>query len=169
MELTKKQEHFLKTTVSGNWILNSNGEIDVDGSVYITKSNNSFKGYKNLEIPIQFGRVDGNFYIEGGLPFKTLKGIPRSCEVLNINNIGIETLDYFPTDIDKSISILRNNLTDYFKSIKEEDFKFWDKIFDTHSFLSEYPFLVNIVKKYITKDRLLGAIQKYPQIKLYLE
>ena len=140
MELTKEQIEFLDMVCYGikYWKLNSEGKVDVDGSVDI--------GNMNLtEIPVKFGIVSGNFW----------------C----FNN-QLTSLKNAPTSVGGNLYFAKNPLTNYFKNIKEEDFAHWDKL-DWDWTLKEYPFLINIGKKYI-KD-LKGYVDKYPQTKIYLE
>jgi len=52
-----------------NYTINDDGTVDVDGDVNISN--------KNLtEIPIQFGKVNGNFWCNNN-ELTTLKGVPR--------------------------------------------------------------------------------------------
>jgi len=57
MELTKEQIDFLDKVCDGReyWGLNPNGEVDVDGAV-------DMSGMQLTEIPVKFGRVNGNFH-----------------------------------------------------------------------------------------------------------
>jgi hypothetical protein len=142
MKLTKEQIKFLDDVCYEYWKLNSTGEVDVDGSVNIRN-----KGL--TEIPVKFGRVEGDFNCSYN-KLTTLKNCP--------NVIG----DWL------GLYCKGNTLTDYFKNIKEEDFHLWGELnwFDV---LQEYPFLVNIGKKYLSGDNLRWCLDTYPQIKLYLE
>jgi len=161
MQLTKEQIDFLnevcvemKVTYSlrydksyqfkckSNWNLNSDGEVDVYGVVILKNS-------KISEIPVKFGKIDGNFY----------------CDSANLT-----TLKNFPKIItpDPLFNIMGNRLTNYFKNIKEEDFIYWDKLV-WWDVLREYPFLINIGKKYLDNDDLKNWLRVYPQTKLYLK
>ncbi len=55
MELTEEQINFLDKVCWGDWTLNSNGEVDVRGSINMTNMNLT-------EIPVKFGRIYGSFY-----------------------------------------------------------------------------------------------------------
>ena len=140
MELTKEQIEFLDKVCGGKnkWKLNSKGEIDVKNTVWVV--------YKNLtEFPVKFGSVDGYFYC-----YKN----------------HLTSLEGCPTSVDGSFYCHGNQLTNYFKTIKEEEFPHWDKL-NWSSILNEYPFLINIGKKYV-KD-LKYYLDNCPQTKLYLE
>ena len=140
MELTKEQIEFLDKVCDGSWKLNSNGEVDVDGSVNMY--------YMNLtEIPVKFGNVKLHF----------------RCSKNNLT-----TLKNCPNYVGDKFTLQYNNLTNYFKNIKEEDFPHWDKLF-WGDVIREYPFLINIVKKYKTTSELGLYLGMYPQTKLYLE
>ena len=141
MELTKEQIEFLDRVCSrrDEWKLNSNGEVDVDMSVFIVRMNLT-------EIPVKFGRVDGD---------------------VNCYDNNLTTLKNCPDSVSGYFRCQLNNLTNYFKNIKEEDFPHWDK-FNWGSILEEYPFLINIGKKYLSKD-FKYYLDNYPQTKLYLE
>ena len=97
------------------------------------------------EIPIKFGKVSGWF---------------------NCSHNNLTTLKNYPTFVGGWFDCSFNNLTNYFKSIKEEDFPYWKNL---GLILDEYPFLINIVKKYLSKDILIMWLNEYPQTKLYLE
>ena len=143
MELTKEQIEFLDRVCIGkdNWKLNFDGEVDVDGSVDVRNMNLT-------EIPVKFGSVSGSFYCHS------------SC---------ITTLKNIPNYIGGGFSFsLKGSLIDYLKNIKEEDFKFWHKLLWDDA-LKEYPFLINICKKYRTKNNLKEYLDAYPLTKIYLE
>ena len=200
MQLTKEQIEFLnkvvkgvhKTTESGfeehclSWKLNSNGEVDVDGSVNMY--------YMNLtEIPVKFGSVNRSFNCSYN-QLKSLKNAPKSvggyfdCSDNQLTSLEfaptsvrgdfscynnqLTSLEGCPTSVGRDFYCVYNNLTNYFKNIKEEDFPHWDKLnwcVGWWTILDEYPFLINIAKKYITKDDLKMCLNKYPQTKIYLE
>jgi hypothetical protein len=141
MELTEDQIKFLNKVCKGTWTLNENGEVDVEKSVYMDCANLT-------EIPVKFGRVGGFF----------------SC-----SDNKLTTLKNCPNYINSDFYCLGNNLTEYFKNIKESDFKFWDRLYWSDGILEEYPFLVNIGKKYFDRDALNLYLKKYPKLKLYLE
>jgi hypothetical protein len=124
------------------WELNSNGEVDVDGDVDMSNMNLT-------EIPVKFGRVEWDF----------------SCA-----NNRLTSLKNCPEFVGGIFNCHSNNLTDYFKSIKEEDFTLsvWLSLY-CFDILGEYPFLINIGKKYWKRDELVFYILNNPQIKFYLE
>ncbi len=141
--LTPEQRVFLKTVCSkpNRWRVNKRtNRIDVDVNV------NMFNMHLT-EIPVKFGRVMGDF----------------NCSCNNLT-----TLENFPTYVKGSLFLSMNNLTDYFKNLKEDDFKLWDKIV-WMQVLKEYPFLINIGKKYYGRLNLEWQLKCYPHLKLYLE
>jgi hypothetical protein len=144
LKLTKEQKAFLNKVcfsrrIGVKWKLNSNGEVDVvEGKV-------DMSGMGLTEIPVKFGRVDVNF-------------------ICSENQLT--TLKNCPTSIGGNLLFGKNNLTDYFKSIKEEDFPHWDKLV-WGMVLLEYPFLVNIGKKYFDRSNLEFVLDCIPQTKLY--
>jgi len=140
MELTKEQIEFLNKVCMGigKWKLNSDGKVDVDGSVDMIDMDLT-------EIPVKFGRVEGDFNCFGN---------------------KLTTLKNCPTSIGRKLFFGENNLTDYFKSTKEEDFPHWYKLL-WGMVLSEYPFLVNIGKKYIMNGDLRYYLNNISQTKLY--
>ena len=165
MTLTKEQIEFLdKVCVGCNWKLNSDGEVDVDGAVDMRDMNLT-------EIPVKFGSV-GDFSAPRN-NLTTLKNLPMSVGGnLMLFKCSLTKLDYFPKHIGGYIFLTDNNLTNYFKNIKEEDFPHWDKLnwCDVwRNILEEYPFLINIGKKYTTKDALKVLLERFPQTKLYYE
>jgi hypothetical protein len=146
MNLTKEQIYFLDRVCVSNytygarrWTLNPNGEVDVDGFVSM--------GCENLsEIPVKFGRVS---------------------EWVDCRHNKLTTLKNCPNYIGGDFYLYNNNLTDYFKSIKEEDFPHWKNL-DWVPILYEYPFLINIGKKHLDIIYpLRDILNDYPQTKLY--
>jgi hypothetical protein len=140
MKLTKKQRGFLDEVCDGEWTLNENGEVDVDGTVDMRNMNLT-------KIPVMFGKVSGEF----------------RCA-----HNKLTTLKNCPDSIGGDFYLYNNNLTDYFKSIKEEDFPHWKDLY-WGDVLEEYPFLVNIGKKYFNREYLKYYLKHYPLLKLYLE
>ena len=145
-ELTEEQIEFLNIVVYNNkkWTLNSEGKVDVDCSVYM----NDVEGIKRTEIPVKFGVVNGYFYCNHN-NLTTLKNLP-DCLVGGYHTINCKN----------------NNLSNYFKNIKEEDFPQWKWLY-WFDVLQEYPFLINIGKKYLSINDLKYILNKYPQTKLY--
>ena len=141
-ELTEEQIEFLDKVCfhRDHWKLNSNGEVDVYGGVFMA-------GMNLTEIPVKFGKVEVYF-------------------VCSRNNLT--TLKNCPTYTEGLLYFSKNNLTEYFKNIKEEDFPHWDKL-DWVDILREYPFLINISMKYMCKDNWYVILENIPQTKLYLE
>jgi hypothetical protein len=144
MKLTKEQIEFLNKVCYSrkHWNLNSNGEVDVEGYA-------DMRGMNLTEIPVKFGRISGYFSC-GGNNLTTLKNCPDSI------GSGMGFYCY------------SNNLKDYFKNTKQEDFPHWDRL-NWGDVLEEYPFLINIGKKYIDNDDLKDILEDVPQTKLYLE
>jgi hypothetical protein len=140
MELTQEQIKFLGKVCFGVWALNDKGEVDVEGNVSIRKIGLT-------QIPVKFGRVSGDF----------------SCSWNNLT-----TLKNCPDYVGGEFFLYSNNLTSYFKSIKEEDFPHWKNL-EWLDVLREYPFLVNIGKKYMDKDACYRIVNLYPLTKLYLK
>ena len=152
MKLTKEQIEFLNKVCkgrdaknlirgfNGEWWINSKGEVDVDGWVVM-------KDMNLTEIPVKFGRVEGHF---------------------NCSNNKLTTLKNYPTLVYGGFYCENNNLSNYFKSTKEEDFPHWDKL--GLDVLIEYPYLINIFKNVdYHKEQIKFYITNYPQTKLYLE
>ncbi len=144
MELTEEQKNFIyMVTLNGNWSINENGDVDIDGSVWLSHSSLILIG----EILFKFNKIKGNFY----------------C-----HNSELTTLKNFPNFISGGITLENNKLTDYFKSIKEENFPHWKNL-SWGSILHEYPFLIDIGVKYLNKRDLKSILNNSPQTKLYLE
>jgi len=141
MELTEEQIGFLNIVCEDSkWKLNPNGEVDVDGGVWMKMMNLT-------EIPVKFGRVDGHF----------------TC-----SENQLTTLKNCPDYIGGNFWCHGNNLTEYFKSIKEEDFPHWNNLI-WGWVLEEYPFLINTTKKYLDEDDLWCCLNEFPLTKLYLK
>ena len=143
MKLTKEQIDFLDKVCFNRewWVLNENDEVDVEGSVGMSNMNLT-------EIPVKFGAIKGHF---------------------NCVNNNLTTLKNCPTSVGYSFRFHKNNLTDYFKNIKEEDFKCWSMGLNWLEIIEEYPFLINIGKKYIDRNMLKYYLSHFPKTKLYLE
>jgi hypothetical protein len=142
MELTEGQIKFLDEVCMGSWSLNENGEVDVDSPVDMNRRNLT-------EIPIKFGRVCGAF--------------------LCANN-QLTTLKNCPNLLDGGYLHCYNNppLKDYWKSIKDDEFPLWyNLLWDTILDDDEYPFLINIAKKYISRESLGYYLEYSPLTKLY--
>jgi hypothetical protein len=148
MKLTEEQIEFLDKVCADVWTLNSNGEVDVIHSLGSPNMSNVIISGKDLkEIPVKFGRVDGYF---------------------DCSNNNLTTLKNCPDYVGGEFFCYGNNLTDYFKNIKEDGFKHWDKLY-WGPLIKEYPFLVNISKKYLLRWNFGSYVKKYPQSKIYLK
>ena len=137
MKLTKEQIEFLDKVCTGEWTLNFNGEVDVGGGVFM-------QGMNLTEIPVKFGKVEGQFY----------------C----VNN-NLTTLKNEPTLAKNLFSCHGNNLKEYFKNIKDEDFSYW--YWDWWEILREYPFLINFTKNYVGKTTFKLFLDNIQQTKIY--
>ncbi len=163
MELTEEQIKFLDKVCYGRvyWALNENGKVDVGGDVKMNDMNLT-------EIPVKFGRVDGNFDCSNN-NLKTLKNCPDYVGGdFRCNFNKLTSLEFYPTSIDGKFDCYKNNLTNYFKNLKEEDFPHWDKLYWIY-IIDEYPFLVNISKGGCCNINISYLLNRYPQTKLYLE
>jgi hypothetical protein len=160
MKLTKEQIEFLNKVCDDNkWTLNYNNEVDVDGDVDMSSLNLT-------EIPVRFGVVNGTFYCHTN-NLTTLKNSPTSVsQSFACYSNNLTTLEVAPVSVGGYFDCYNNNLTEYFKSIKEEDFLLWDNFFWIY-ILKEYPFLIEIGKKYVG-DNLNHILNKFPQTKIYI-
>ncbi len=143
MELTEIQKGFLDEVCygRGEWDLNENGEVDTEDSVDMSNRNLT-------EIPIKFGKVKGNFWV-------------------GFNNLT--TLKNLPNEIDGLIDLEGNNLTEYFKNLKEEDFPHWDKL--DWDVVKNYQslFIVMLRKSNLSNNDIIEILNDYPLPNLYLE
>jgi hypothetical protein len=167
MELTKEQIIFLDSVCvySHNWTLNSDGEIDVTCRV-------DMRNMKLTEIPVKFGKVNGWFNCENN-KLTSMKNFPNHIENgnLQMSNNNISSFNHFPLISrcgDTVMSISGNPLNDYLRNIKEDDFPYW-KILNWYSTLKDFPFLINIGKKYFDRGHLNRYLNDSPLIKLYLK
>ena len=162
MELTKEQIDFLNKVVKGGtWTLNSDGKVDVRGSV-------NMKNMTLTKIPVKFGKVSGYFVCSNN-HLTTLENCPDevgSGFYCRYNNLT--SLEFAPSEVGGGFYCQGGNLKNYFKNIKEEDFKHWGKL-NLYWWVKEYPFLINIVKNYVNKEDFIGLIKEYPKTKLYLK
>jgi hypothetical protein len=91
-----------------NWTINNEGLVDVDGSVDLSNK-------RLAKIPINFGRVEGDFYCDFYCPnngLTTLKGAPR--EVGGYFHCGynqLTTLEGAPSRVGGDFSCSSNQLT----------------------------------------------------------
>jgi len=90
--------------IRGEFSINSDGEVDVDGDVYI-----NYKGI--TKIPIRFGKVTGNFEFSNNL-LTSLEGCPDwvggyfSCSRNNLTS-----LEFAPSYVGRFFDCCFNNLT----------------------------------------------------------
>ena len=136
--------------------VNENGELNIKSVVSFEQTfgyvgNACSVNGKNLgKLPIKFGHVDGGIDLAG-------------C--------GLTTLENLPKTMFGSLHLYSNDLTDYFMNIKEEDFHLWENL-GWYYIIKEYPFLINLAKKYNREDSLAPLkrlINENPLTKLYLE
>ncbi len=172
MKLTEEQIKFLDRVVIPSkidetfavWNLNSDGEVDVDGSIQM-----SGMEMELTEIPVKFGTVNG-WVNCSNMKLTTLKNCPRKITGhFAVQNNNLTSLSHHPLNIDGGFYFEGNRLTDYFKSIKEEDFPFWSNRTFWYNILKEYPFLINIGMKYLDKRGLKSILKRNPQLKIYLK
>ncbi len=143
MKLTDDQMDFLDCVCgerAGNWTLNSDGKVDVIGNVDMGEM-------LETEIPVKFGRVYGTF----DCSFNKLTSL-KNC----------------PDFVGGNFECYGNNLTDYFKSIKEEDFSLWGNL-DWYHILEEYPFLINKITNRFDIREMKRFLNEYPLTKLHFK
>ena len=89
-----------------NYIINSDGSIDVDGNVNLVK--------KNLkEIPLKFNRVSGYFNCSNN-NLTTLEGCPKKVDGnFYCHKNELTSLEGCPKEVNGSFSCDRNNLTSF--------------------------------------------------------
>jgi hypothetical protein len=161
MQLTKEQIEFLDKAVKGTWALNSEGKVDVDGDVNIVRLGIT-------QLPVKFGKVSGSFYCSYN-NLTSLEGCPDEVRwSFDCDDNNLTSLEFAPSYVGGWFYYSNNPLKDYFKNIKEEDFKLWGT-FVWGDVLNEYPFLIYIAKNYIPKERFIDLIENYPKTKLYLK
>jgi hypothetical protein len=95
---------------SGKWYVDeSNGKINVDGSVNIYSGYRS-NGFEELPAGVDFGKVTGDFTIEGALT--TLRGFPEEIGGrLSISNNKLTSLSGCTQKIGSSFNCSNNQLT----------------------------------------------------------
>ena len=164
MQLTKEQKEFLDRVVGGgrkNWTLNSEGKVDVDGWVSIHNGDLT-------EIPVKFGRVT-EFFSCSYNKLTSLENCPDyvggdfSCSINHLTS-----LEFAPSEVGGEFSCYNNPLKNYFKNIKEEDFKLWGNL-NWWITIHQYPRLITIAKNYVSKKTFINLIKQYPKTKLYLK
>jgi len=161
MQLTQEQIEFLDEVSYGDWTLNSEGKVDVNGSVQIINK-------KITKFPVNFGHISSSFNC-GNNNLTTLEGCPDYVAGhFHFSWNSLTSLEGCPDEVGLGFYFYKNPLRDYFKNIKEEDFKHWEKV-DWFWVLEEYPFLINIAKNYVGKENFIKLIEGYPKTKLYLK
>jgi hypothetical protein len=128
--------------ITGDITINQNGELDVVGDVEL--------GYKNLyEIPIKFGRIDGNFDVSRN-NLTTLKNAPSYVSggfYCTYNNLT--SLEYAPSYIGRVFQFEYNKLTSLEGHPKKVD-----------GIISCYPQHVNgSLKRVFTKEDILSVCE----------
>jgi hypothetical protein len=101
----KDKAHFLDEVCLGDWVINEKGEVDVDGSVNIRKSNSFFE-----KIPLKFGNVKYNFSCDR-VGLTTLENCPNSVGGgFYCNDNYFTSLEYLPQFIGRGIYLQGNEL-----------------------------------------------------------
>jgi hypothetical protein len=141
LKLSAEQKIFLHKVcvIRNHWRVNKETNmIDVSCSV-------NMANMKLTKIPVKFGRVEGNF---------------------NCYNNQLTTLKNCPDWVGVAFVCWGNPLTDYFKTVKKEDFKLWDSMVWRRN-IEQMLFLINIAKNYISKNTLRWYLNSFPKTKLY--
>lgn len=105
-QLMNKKEEIIQW-LSNNWItnyhVNDNLTVDIEGSVYLDKTNLT-------RIPIQFGVVTGSFDISYN-KITSLKGCPHTIgKSFNCSSNLIESLEYGPKNVGEDYDCKENKL-----------------------------------------------------------
>lgn len=144
--LTDKEDikYWLESKNIKNFTINNDLTVDVNGNVELS---NRYRVYNKEHLPIQFGKVTGNFDISNnnlvsleGSPFEV--GGNFNCS----NNEDLKSLDYIPSKISGKLSVYS-----YINSI--EDLKVYEIIVD-----SEYTEYSNTLKSYLENKKLQEKI-----------
>jgi hypothetical protein len=161
----KEQIEFLNKAVKGTWVINPDGSVDVDGWVSLGL------GLEHLnlnEIPVKFGKVSGSFDCAQN-NLTTLKNVPVWVGGwFDCSSNHLTSLEGCPDYVGGNFDCDDNNLKNYFKNIKEEEFKLWG-LFIWGWVIKEYPFLIKIAKNYVSKERFIELVEHFPKTKLYLK
>ena len=160
MGITKEQKDFLKKVIVRNQVRNGQRipyKVKPDGKIDILTDVNFYKVYPLQKLPFKLGVVYGHFHCRGNELY-TLENFPDEVHgEFSITNNQLTSLEGIPKIINYTLGMKMglgcvyiggNNLTDYFKNIKEGDFPHWDKLY-WGDVIREYPFLINIGKKYM--------------------
>jgi hypothetical protein len=126
---------------------------------------NNYQNLTSLEgAPSEVG---GDFYCFNN-HLTSLEFAPSSVgEDFYCSHNNLTSLEFAPSKVGGIFNCSNNPLKNYFKNIKEEEFKHWD-VFVWSWVLEEYPFLINIAKNYVDKEDFIDLIKMYPKTKLYL-
>jgi hypothetical protein len=100
-----------------NWMINSDGLVDVNGNVNLYNQGLT-------EIPLQFGRVTGDFYCDRN-KLTTLKGTPhRVGGRFDCDDNRLTSLEFCPRSVGGGFYCLWNNIRE-FTGLKYIGGEFW--------------------------------------------
>ena len=114
--------------MGGEYTINDDLTIDVDGSVYISDRN-----LENFPDYIQFGKVKDSFCLSGEArgphnttmaPMNTLRGCPYSCKTFICSLLSIESLEYCPRTVTSNFMCLKNNYLESLEGAPKEVLSF---------------------------------------------
>jgi hypothetical protein len=87
-----------------NWSINSDGLVDVDGSVFLNRL---------TKLPLQFGRVTGNFRCHGNR-LTTLKGCPHTVDYwFDCRDNKLTSLEFCPRSVGGNFYCPNNNIREF--------------------------------------------------------
>jgi hypothetical protein len=154
-----------------NWSINSEGLVDVDGSVFLSK-----EGLTKL--PLSFGRVSGDFLCNSN-ELTSLQGAPKSVGLdFWCQHNKLTSLEGSPQIVGGSFDCSRNYLTSLQDSPREVGVDFWC----TRNKLTSLRFapdevggkavvlpnpISDIPKKYLTREYLEFIVKEQPDWRLY--
>ena len=101
--LTSESEirDFLSKFNISNFTVNGDGSVDVQGSIYLDN-------LKAKQLPVQFGKVDGDFVCNGG-ELVTLKGSPRYVNGnYYVHHNRLKDFQYSPEEVTGNVSYDNN-------------------------------------------------------------
>lgn len=109
--------------IKGNYTINDDMEIDVDGSVYIQNRN-----IENFPDYIQFGKVKDCFSVCGEArghnttmaPMNTLRGCPYSCKTFICELLSIKSLEYCPHTVMNNFICSKNHYLESLEGAPEQ-------------------------------------------------
>ena len=161
MKLKKEQIEFLDKVVNGTWVINSDGEVDVYGNVWMDDMNLS-------EIPVKFGKVS-RFFSCSNNKLTSLEFAPKSVGgYFWCHHNQLTSLEFAPNDVYFHFSIFWNPIVEKLEHIDIESFLHWDKL-DWFYILQFRPMLVNFLKRVVGTDQIKTLLEMSPNLKLYLE